>query len=385
MSHTSSSKIHKYDAFLSFRGEDTRRTFVSHLYNALIQRRIDVFKDDERLETGKSIHDELPKAIEESKFAIVIFSESYASSTWCLDELAHIIKCRKELGQIVIPIFYNVSPSDVSHQNPPFNKFFSEHEKNYKDDMEKIQRWRDAFAVSGKISGYHLQNYKDEADCIKKVVYKLMSLLHIEYHEDDNNDDDVCSGGTRGMGAKSPILIDGGKMSYSLDKKTGKKCFMVAARGLEIEWGGTAEYWEWISHPDSRFSEVAKLKRVCWLDIRGKIETRRLSKRTKYVAYLVFKLENKFHGLETVNAVVRFVDSMSVKEAERRASVVHFSGQGPRETLPFKRGDGWMELKMGDFFNDAGEDGDVDARLMETEHLEAKGGLIVQVVEFRPE
>ncbi|XP_055813179.1 TMV resistance protein N-like [Solanum dulcamara] len=382
MSHTSSSKIHKYDAFLSFRGEDIRRTFVSHLYNALIQRRIDVFKDDERLETGKSIHDELPKAIEESKFAIVIFSESYASSKWCLEELAHIIKCRKELDQIVIPIFYNVKPSDVSHQNPPFAESFSEHEKKYKDDMEKIQRWRDAFAVSGKISGYHLQNYKDEADCIKKVVDKLISLLHIESDEDD---DEISSVGIRGMGAKSPILIDGGKMSISSDKKTGKKCFMIAARALDIEWSNNPDYWEWLSHSDSRFVEVAKLKWVCWLDIRGKIETRRLSKRTKYVAYLVFKLENKFHGLETVNAVVRFVDSMSVKEAERRASVVHFSGQGPRETLPFKRGDGWMELKMGDFFNDAGEDGDVDARLMETEHLEAKGGLIVQGVEFRPQ
>ncbi|KAK6772905.1 hypothetical protein RDI58_028143 [Solanum bulbocastanum] len=160
MSHTSSSKIHKYDVFLSFKGNDTRRTFVSHLYNALIERRIDVFKDDDRLEIGKSIYDELPKVIEESKFAIVIFSERYASSKWCLDELAHIIKCRKELDQIVIPIFYNVNPSDVSHQNPPFAESFSQHEEKYKDDIEKIQRWRDAFAESGKISGYHLQNYK---------------------------------------------------------------------------------------------------------------------------------------------------------------------------------------------------------------------------------
>uniref|UniRef100_M1CV73 Isoform 2 of TMV resistance protein N n=2 Tax=Solanum tuberosum TaxID=4113 RepID=M1CV73_SOLTU len=378
MSHTFSSEIHKYDAFLSFRGEDTRKTFVSHLYNALIQGRIDVFKDDERLETGNSISDELPKAIEESKFAIVIFSESYASSKWCLDELAHIIKCRKELKQIVIPIFYNVDPSDVRHQTQTFAESFSQHEEKYKDDMEKIQRWRDAFAESGKISGYHLQNYKDEADCIKKVVDELMSSLHIKSDDDDDARD-------RGVDAKSPILIDEGKMSFSRDKKTGKKCFMIAARGLDIEWSNTPDYWEWLPHSDSRFGEVAKLKWVCWLDIRGKIETRRLSKRTKYVAYLVFKLEDKFHGLETVNAVVRFVDSMSVKEAEQRASVVHFAGRGPRETLPFKRGDGWMELKMGDFFNDAGEDGDVDARLMETQRLEAKGGLIVQGVEFRAE
>ncbi|XP_049397930.1 TMV resistance protein N-like [Solanum stenotomum] len=160
MSHASSSKVCKYDIFLSFRGEDTRRTFVSHLYNALEQRGIHAFKDDERLETGKSISAELLKAIEEARFAVVIFSKSYASSRWCLEELAHIIKCKKELEQIVIPVFYDVSPSDVRHQNPPFADSFSQHEVNYKDDMEKVQRWRGAFVEAGKISGYHLHNFK---------------------------------------------------------------------------------------------------------------------------------------------------------------------------------------------------------------------------------
>ncbi|KAK4725930.1 hypothetical protein R3W88_030847 [Solanum pinnatisectum] len=170
MAHASSSKICKYDVFLSFRGEDTRRNFVSHLYNSLELRGIRTFKDDERLETGKSISDELLKAIQESKFAIVIFSKSYASSRWCLEELAHIIKCKKELEQIVIPVFYDVSPSDVRHQNPPFADSFLQHEEKCKDDMEKVQRWRGAFAEAGKISGYHLQNFKDEAECIKKLV-----------------------------------------------------------------------------------------------------------------------------------------------------------------------------------------------------------------------
>ncbi|KAH0708289.1 hypothetical protein KY284_009716 [Solanum tuberosum] len=170
MSHASSSKVCKYDIFLSFRGEDTRRTFVSHLYKALELRGIHTFKDDERLEAGQSISAELLKAIQESKFAIVIFSKSYASSRWCLEELAHIIKCKKELEQIVIPVFYDVSPSDVRHQHPPFADSFLQHEEKCKDDMEKVQRWRGAFAEAGKIKGYHLQNSKDEAECIKMLV-----------------------------------------------------------------------------------------------------------------------------------------------------------------------------------------------------------------------
>ncbi|XP_059287299.1 putative F-box protein PP2-B12 [Lycium ferocissimum] len=183
----------------------------------------------------------------------------------------------------------------------------------------------------------------------------------------------------------SPILLDGGKLSFSLDKKTGKKCFMVAATELGITWGDTPEYWEWLSHPDSRFSKVAKLNSVCWLDVRGKIETRMLSERTKYFAYLVLKLEDRFHGLGNANAVVRFVDSESDNDAEQRASVVRLSGQGPRATLPLSRDDGWMEVELGNFFNDIGEDGAVDARLMEIRDLGWKGGLIVQGVEFRPE
>lgn len=183
----------------------------------------------------------------------------------------------------------------------------------------------------------------------------------------------------------SPILTHGGKLSFSLDKKTGKKCFMVSARELAISWGDTPHYWAWSSHPDSRFSEVANLRFVCWLDMRGKIETRILSKRTKYVVYLVFKLQAGYYGLETANAFVRFVDCESDNEAEERASVVSISRQGPCENQSKIRVDGWMEIEMGNFFNDAGEDGDVEARLMEIRRLFAKGGLIIQGMEFRPE
>ncbi|XP_059306548.1 TMV resistance protein N-like [Lycium ferocissimum] len=182
MSHASSSKVCKYGAFLSFRGPDTRKNFVSHLYNALEQRGIDAFKDDERLETEKSISNELLKAIEESRFSIVIFSKSYASSRWCLEELAHIIKCRNELDQIVIPIFYDVSPYDVSHQNSPFAESFSQHEEKHKDDLEKVQRWREACKQAGKISGYHLQVQVRFLSFVFSVLFVFLDLFFILYH-----------------------------------------------------------------------------------------------------------------------------------------------------------------------------------------------------------
>ena len=81
-SSTSPAMGQKYDVFFSFRSEDTRNKFMCHLHDALIQKGIVTFKDDENLDRGKPISSKLLKAIEESKFAIVILSENYASPTW---------------------------------------------------------------------------------------------------------------------------------------------------------------------------------------------------------------------------------------------------------------------------------------------------------------
>ena len=96
----------KYDVFLSFRGEDTRRIFTSHLYDALCQKNISTFMDDEEIKRGDKLSPTLLDAIERSKISIIIFSEKYASSAWCLDELVKIIECKNTKQQIVLPIFF---------------------------------------------------------------------------------------------------------------------------------------------------------------------------------------------------------------------------------------------------------------------------------------
>ena len=148
----------KYDVFLSFRGKDTRNNFIDHLYFALKQKGIFTFRDDEELERGKSISPELSKAIEESRFAIVIFSRNYAFSTWCLDELAKVIGCVKETRMTVLPIFYNVDPSDIRKQIGTFAQAFVEHEERFKENIKKVQKWRDALREAGNLSGWHLQD-----------------------------------------------------------------------------------------------------------------------------------------------------------------------------------------------------------------------------------
>lgn len=77
-SNFSSKRCCKYDVFLNFRGEDTRKNFTEHLYAALNLIGVVTSRDDEKLERGKAISPELLSAIEESEFPIVILSKNYA-------------------------------------------------------------------------------------------------------------------------------------------------------------------------------------------------------------------------------------------------------------------------------------------------------------------
>ena len=156
---SSSSRQPKYDVFLSFRGEDTRTNFTDHLYVALNRKRIITFRDEEELKKGERIS-ELFKAIEESQFAVIILSRNYAYSTWCLDELVKIIRCKDEKGLEVLPIFYDVSPSVVRKQTETFEQAFIEHQKRFEDNIVKVETWRDTLKKVADISGWdlHLRN-----------------------------------------------------------------------------------------------------------------------------------------------------------------------------------------------------------------------------------
>ena len=143
----------KYDAFLSFCGVDTRKNFTDHLYTALKQKGIITFRDDEKLERGKYISSELLKAIEESKYAIVVLSTNYAFSRWCL-----IVECIEETKSTVLPILYHVDPSDVRNQTGALAEAFEKHEKDPKINKEDVQAWKAALKEVGNISGWDLHD-----------------------------------------------------------------------------------------------------------------------------------------------------------------------------------------------------------------------------------
>ncbi|XP_018502687.2 disease resistance protein RPV1-like [Pyrus x bretschneideri] len=173
----------KYDVFLNFRGEDTRRTFIGHLYKALVQNSINTFIDAEELRKGNCLS-QLLTAISDSRLSIVVFSQNYGSSTWCLKELVQILQCMDQKKQIVIPIFYEVDPSHVRKIEGSFEEAFSKHEHDPNADMEEVQRWRSALQRAPDLCGWDSQNYQDDAKLIELIVddifKKLINILSRE-------------------------------------------------------------------------------------------------------------------------------------------------------------------------------------------------------------
>ncbi|KAJ9675999.1 hypothetical protein PVL29_024806 [Vitis rotundifolia] len=155
---SSSSSQGSYDVFLSFRGEDTRNNFTAHLYQELRTKGINTFIDDEKLERGGVISPALVTAIENSMFSIIVLSENYASSKWCLEELVKVLECMKTRGQRVLPIFYNVDPSDVKKHRGKFGAALAEHEKNLTENMERVQIWKEALTQVANLSGWDSRN-----------------------------------------------------------------------------------------------------------------------------------------------------------------------------------------------------------------------------------
>nr|XP_023883795.1 TMV resistance protein N-like [Quercus suber] len=153
-----SSSTHRwdYDVFLSFRGEDTRHGFTSYLYQALRDRGFKTFIDND-LQRGEQISAELIKAIKSSMISIIIFSQNYAFSTWCLEELTKILECKKN-GQKVLPVFYKVDPSEVRKQEGNFGKALTMQEKKIENSIEKVLRWRAALKEAASLSGWHYED-----------------------------------------------------------------------------------------------------------------------------------------------------------------------------------------------------------------------------------
>ncbi|XP_010451552.1 PREDICTED: toll/interleukin-1 receptor-like protein [Camelina sativa] len=169
----------KFDVFVSFRGIDTRRTFVSHLCHSLYKRGITVFKNDEERPENELASSQVLQSIEESRAAIVIISKIFASSVSCLDELVKIMECREKRSQgstaslfFVVPVFYSIDPCDVVRQADNLMELVGGD-----NNLDKLEKWRDALRKFTRTFDHFFDWEQDDSCIIDRAINYISQHL----------------------------------------------------------------------------------------------------------------------------------------------------------------------------------------------------------------
>ncbi|XP_028797861.1 TMV resistance protein N-like [Neltuma alba] len=180
---SSSRPIHVY---LSFIGDNETCRFTDSLWVALESNDLNTFWDDKKLDPGDYsivLPRHFLRAIRKSNIAIVVFSKSYASSIWCLEELSEIAERIHEPRYTVFPIFYDVDSSEVQKQSNSFEKAFAEHEQRFTTNLRTVCNWRLAIKQVANLPGWHVQREPEPQvidDIIKELKRKMRELVYAD-------------------------------------------------------------------------------------------------------------------------------------------------------------------------------------------------------------
>ncbi|KAG0605590.1 hypothetical protein M758_9G071300 [Ceratodon purpureus] len=175
-----------YDVFLNHCGPDVKAGFMSHLDEALRTAGFNPFLDKTSLWKGHPASRSINDALEVAKIHVAVVSKGYAESKYCLNELVVMMRS----GKPVIPVFYDVEPTDLRWvENGPFAAAFEKHK--CKRTPEQVEEWRDALLKLADITAFcfHLSDHKgNEAELKQKVIDVVRSftckveLVPIEHH-----------------------------------------------------------------------------------------------------------------------------------------------------------------------------------------------------------
>ncbi|KAL1819891.1 hypothetical protein ACET3Z_014760 [Daucus carota] len=110
--------------------------------------------------------------------AIIVFSQNYAYSTWCLDELVLILERKKNSRYFIMPIFYEVEIRDIRHQLGNYGLALEKHSVRH---SHKVEKWREALAEVGNIFGEHVQGL--QSTFIQNTVKLFREKLAAKFPE----------------------------------------------------------------------------------------------------------------------------------------------------------------------------------------------------------
>eukprot|EP00258_Populus_trichocarpa_P020670 XP_024436689.1 TMV resistance protein N [Populus trichocarpa] len=97
-----------------------------------------------------------------------------------------IMERKRNADCIVLPVFYDVDPSQVGRQTGSFAAAFVEHEKSFNEEMERVNGWRIALKEVADLAGMVLGDGY-EAQFIQSIVEKVskkldQKMFHLPLH-----------------------------------------------------------------------------------------------------------------------------------------------------------------------------------------------------------
>ncbi|KAI4312811.1 hypothetical protein MLD38_037602 [Melastoma candidum] len=132
------------------------------------------------------------------------------------------------------------------------------------------------------------------------------------------------------------------EQKFWVDEKLDKNCFLVLSKAMGITWSGSEnnQYWEYVVEKENCFEgevniPVAKLKSVCWLEVKGKFKTMVLSPKTTYRVSFVVKMSSRSSGWDHPITVNLYLPDGST--------------QGSTENVHDKPKEEWFNVPIGSF------------------------------------
>ncbi|KAJ4702547.1 Protein PHLOEM PROTEIN 2-LIKE like [Melia azedarach] len=113
---------------------------------------------------------------------------------------------------------------------------------------------------------------------------------------------------------------------------------MLFAKDMSIIWSDDSSYWQWISVKETSDVTVdaAELLDVCWLEIRARIDTTKLSPGIPYEAAFVAMMKDHSYGWENPVKLGLLLPNGSKKEHQR-------------DLREIKQRNQWTEIPVGEF------------------------------------
>ena len=125
---------------------------MGFLYEDLKRHGLQLYIDCKAIPFGEDCWKSIEDGIKNSPIVVVVFSERYAESKWCLKELHVMLEAH---SCKILPIFYNVTPWDL--RNPERGQFkdgFEKLKEKFKSNLEVIEEWKADLVVASKLMGW---------------------------------------------------------------------------------------------------------------------------------------------------------------------------------------------------------------------------------------